>query len=147
MKRNSASAAGARLVHALDPQGFPGMGATLLALLEEHGPAGLPCPGKSFWSNRLREELQRHCPEWAVVCGEAAATGQGHLTPYSARHGYAFRGTRLGLDHRTLSKLMGHDPQTHLRHYGKWTDDQSVAAAVAAALARQPGAALQAISQ
>lgn len=146
LKRNSSGASGDRLVHALDPQGFPGMGATLLALLEERGAAALPAASGSFWSNRLRDELWKRCPEWAVVVGEAAATGQGRLTPYSARHGYAFRGTRLGLDHRNLSKLMGHNPQVHLKHYGRWTDDQSVAAAVAAALARQQEAELQTIS-
>ena len=68
---------------------------------------------------------------------DASAAGQGHLTVYSCRHGYAFRGTGMGLDHRTLSKLMGHAPQTHLKHYGRWSDDESVAAAVAAAVAAQ----------
>ena len=74
-------------------------------------------------------------PEWEELVSDASAAGQGHLTVYSCRHGYAFRGTGMGLDHRTLSKLMGHDPQTHLKHYGRWSDDESVAAAVAAAVA------------
>ena len=137
LKRNSSGASGGRIVHALDPVGFPNMGLTLLALLEEHGSEALPTPGKSHWSSRLGLELVRHTPEWPVVMEEAASTGQGHLTCYSARHGYAFRGTRLGLDHRTLAKLMGHTPAVHLQHYGRWTDEQSVAAAVAAAIARR----------
>ena len=85
----------------------------------------------------MQQHLRRWVPEWEELVANAAAAGQGHLTIYSCRHGYAFRGTNLGLDHRTLSKLMGRDPKIHLNHYGRWSDDESVAAAVAAAVAER----------
>jgi len=137
VKRNAAGgAAASRLVHALDPEGFPGMGATLLALLAERGPAALPPRlAVARRSTTIQKHLRRWVPEWEELVKDAEAAGQGHLTIYSCRHGYAFRGTQLGLDHRTLSKLMGHTPAVHLRHYGRWSSDESVAAAVAAALA------------
>jgi len=67
----------------------------------------------------------------------AEAAGQNHLTIYSCRYGYAPRGTNLGLDHRTPSKLVGHDPQARLLSYGRWTDESNVGAAVGVALARR----------
>lgn len=143
VKRNSTGKSKPRLVHALDPAGWPGMGATMISLLAERGAAALPKKQKvAYRSGSLIQYLQRYVPEWGQLITEATAAGQGHLTPYSARHGYAFRGTTLGLDHRTLSKLMGHDPATHLAHYGRWSSDDSVAAAVATALANRQRNAL-----
>ena len=143
VKRNSTGKSAPRLVHALDPGGWPGMGSTMLSLLAERGAAALPKKQKvAYRSSSLLQYLQRFVPEWEQLVTDTAAAGQGHLTPYSARHGYAFRGTNLGLDHRTLSKLMGHDPATHLAHYGRWSSDDSVAAAVAAALANHKRQAL-----
>lgn len=138
VKRNSSGKAPDRKVLALDPEGFPGMGVALLALLSERGTSALPAAvNAAYWSTRVQQHLRRWVPEWNELVADAAAAGQGHLTIYSCRHGYAFRGTNLGLDHRTLSKLMGHDPQTHLKHYGKWTSEESVAAAVASAIAKR----------
>ena len=143
VKRNSAGRAKDRRVLPLDPDGFPGMGATLLSLLAERGRAALPHEVKAaYWSTRAQKHLRTWVPEWEELVSDASAAGQGHLTVYSCRHGYAFRGTGMGLDHRTLSKLMGHDPQTHLKHYGRWSDDESVAAAVAAAVAVRNTASL-----
>ena len=50
------------------------------------------------------------------------------LTPYSLRHGYAWRAAKYypqPLPLRDTAKLMGHDLKTHIRHYGQWTDDAS----------------------
>ncbi len=55
------------------------------------------------------------------------------LTPYSLRHGYAWRGTKAyerSLSVRDLAKLMGHTPAVHLQHYGKWTDEEGLMEAV-----------------
>ena len=107
-----------------------------MSLLAERGRAALPHEVKAaYWSTRAQKHLRTWVPEWEELVSDASAAGQGHLTVYSCCHGYAFRGTGMGLDHRTLSKLMGHDPQTHLKHYGRWSDDESVAAAIAAAVA------------
>ena len=51
------------------------------------------------------------------------------LIPYSLRHGYAYRAVTY--EHylepvpiRDLAAYMGHDPKTHMKHYGSWTDDE-----------------------
>lgn len=51
------------------------------------------------------------------------------LVPYSLRHGYAWRAVKY--EHyqepvpiRDLASYMGHDPKTHMKHYGFWTDDE-----------------------
>ena len=138
VKRNKSGKSSDRRVWALDPIGFDGMGASLLSLLMERGRSALPADVKAaYWSTRVQQHLRRFVPEWEELVADAAAAGQGHLTIYSCRHGYAFRGTQLGLDHRTLSRLMGHDPATHLKHYGRWTNEESVAAAVASAVGRR----------
>ena len=138
VKRNRSGKSADRRVWALDPIGFDGMGASLLSLLKDRGRSALHADVKSaYWSTRVQQHLRRFVPEWEELVADAAAAGQGHLTVYSCRHGYAFRGTQLGLDYRTLSRLMGHDPSTHLKHYGRWTNEESVAAAVASAVAKR----------
>ncbi len=60
------------------------------------------------------------------------------LTPYSLRHGYAWRGHKAyarPIPVRDLAALMGHNPATHHRHYGKWTDEAWLEEAVALATA------------
>jgi integrase len=76
-------------------------------------------------------------PRWEELLAAARADGQGHLTVYGMRHGFAFRGSQLyGLSPRVLSALMGHTTAVHLRHYGQWAGEQEIAAAVRAARAR-----------
>ena len=63
------------------------------------------------------------------------------LTPYSLRHGYAWRGHKgyvRPIPVRDLSAMMGHNPATHHRHYGKWTDEAGLEEAVARAMGRSP---------
>ncbi len=59
------------------------------------------------------------------------------LTPYSLRHGYAWRAAKYypqPLPVRDTAKPMGHDMKTHIRHYGQWTDDESTKSAVEASI-------------
>ena len=58
------------------------------------------------------------------------------MTPYSLRHGYAWRGAKYysrSIPLRDLAALMGHDPVTHQKHYGKWTDEAGLLEAVSLA--------------
>lgn len=55
------------------------------------------------------------------------------LTPYSLRHGYAWRAHKCyerSLSIRDVAALMGHNPATHHRHYGRWVDDAGLIEAV-----------------
>jgi integrase len=73
------------------------------------------------------QKLERYGPWRALV---ARCPG---LTPYSLRHGYAWRahtGSRQQLHPRIAAALMGHNVATHLKHYGSWTDEASLEAAV-----------------
>jgi len=54
------------------------------------------------------------------------------MSPYSLRHGYAYRGALAGLPLRLLAASMGHAVCTHMKHYGKWTDDEGLMASVQA---------------
>ena len=57
------------------------------------------------------------------------------LVPYSLRHGYAWRGAKYydrSIPIRDLAALMGHTVKTHMKHYGKWTDDEELMASVQA---------------
>ena len=75
----------------------------------------------------FRKLLERY-PFWQSLV--AANPG---LTPYSLRHGYAWRGHvsyQQSLPVRHLASLMGHTPVVHLQHYGKWTDEAALIEAV-----------------
>ncbi len=75
----------------------------------------------------FRKLLERY-PNWQNL----AAANPG-LTPYSLRHGYAWRGHKAydrSLSVRDLAALMGHTPAVHLQNYGKWTDEQGLIEAV-----------------
>ncbi len=75
----------------------------------------------------FRKLLERY-PYWQSL----AAANPG-LTPYSLRHGYAWRGHKTydrSLSVRDLAALMGHTPAVHLQNYGKWTDEEGLIEAV-----------------
>ena len=76
----------------------------------------------------FRQLLDRY-PFWQSL---VAATPD--LTPYSLRHGWAWRahkGYATPLSVRDAAALLGHTPNTHHRHYGRWTDEQGLLDAVA----------------
>jgi integrase len=114
------------------------MGTRLLALLAERGTEALPPKTvAAYWSTRLQQHLVRHVSAWSVLLEEAKATAQGHLTIYSLRHGYAWRGGQTyGISPRILAALMGHTVAVHLKHYGEGAAADEVTAAVAAATSR-----------
>jgi integrase len=56
-------------------------------------------------------------------------------TLYGFRHGYALRAhTKFGLQPRIAAALMGHSPETHQRHYGRWVDEATIDSAMESAL-------------
>ncbi|TCD56746.1 integrase [Synechococcus sp. BS56D] len=76
----------------------------------------------------FRQLLDRY-PFWQSMV--AATPG---LVPYSLRHGYAWRAHKAydrPLSPRDAAALMGHKPGTHLKYYGRWTDEQGLEDAVA----------------
>lgn len=137
VKRNQSGVSQDRLVQALDPVGAKGLGAELLAMLEERGVEALPHKTvAAFWSTRMRDQLVK-LTEWREVIQQAKATGQGKIVVYAARHGFAYRGTMTyGLMPRVLAQLMGHTVVVHNQKYGRWISEEGVAAAVQAAIAR-----------
>lgn len=132
VKRNSSGCLPARLVHGLDPAGAEGMAEALLDEFRSIGQSALPhAVTAAIWSTRVQQHLVRHVPRWAEILAAAKQSGQGHLTVYGMRHGFAFRGSQLyGLSPRVLAALMGHTTPVHLRHYGQWAGEQEIAEAV-----------------
>ena len=88
--------------------------------------------GNNF-SNYLKK-----LPYWRSMV--AATPG---LKPYSLRHGWAWRAHKYydrPLSVRDASALMRHSPQTHMRHYGRWTDEQDLIDAISNLTAPKPAA-------
>ena len=142
VKRNSSSMSAKakphRLVLAIDVPGLEGEGARLLALFESKQ---LKLP-KSLRNQiamveekgrfqdvgaEFAQKLERYGPWRALVARNPG------LTPYSLRHGYAWRahkGSNNPIHPRDAAALMGHNVATHFKHYGGWTDEASLEAAV-----------------
>jgi len=83
------------------------------------------------------QKLERYRPWQSLV---ARTPG---LTPYSLRHGYAWRAHKASsnpIHPRDAAALMGHNVATHLKHYGSWTDEASLEAAVERFNAGMPAA-------
>ena len=142
VKRNSTSmgakAKPTRRVMALDVPGLEGEGERMLqlyasglvklpkslrnqiAMVEEKGK--FQDVGADFG-----QKLERYAPWRALVARNPG------LTPYSLRHGYAWRAhvcSSNPMHPRNAAALMGHNVATHLKHYGSWTDEASLEAAV-----------------
>ncbi len=131
-----------RLVLPLDLPGRGEEGKRALALLDS-GLVKLPVAIRSQIKvgshkgvgDAFRQLLERF-PFWQSLV--AATPG---LTPYSLRHGYAWRGHKAysrSIPVRDLASMMGHNPATHHRHYGAWTDEAGLEEAVARAMGRSP---------
>jgi integrase len=142
VKRNSSSmgakAKPPRLVKAIDIAGREGEGERLLQLYAS-GLVKLPkslrnqidkVEAKGRFQDvgaEFAQKLDRYGPWRALV---ARCPG---LTPYSLRHGYAWRAhccSTNAMHPRLAAALMGHNVATHLKHYGSWTDEASLEAAV-----------------
>jgi len=142
VKRNSttmgAKAKPPRRVIPLDVPGLEGEGARLLALYESKQlklPKSLRNQiAKVVEHNSFQgvgadfaQKLERYGPWRALV---ARCPG---VMPYSLRHGYAWRahkGSNNPIHPRDAAALMGHNVATHFKHYGSWTDEASLEAAV-----------------
>jgi integrase len=136
IKRNRSGKAKDRLIHPLDPDGGTGLAYELLEELKAGGREALPACEKS-WSINLNHHLTNHVPVWEELQKKSEKSGQGHLVPYSLRHGFAWRGSQLyGLSPRVLSALMGHTVAVHLKHYGQWANEAETALAVKLAVER-----------
>lgn len=73
------------------------------------------------------QKLQRYEPWQALVAKNP------DITPYSLRHGYAWRChccSSNAMHPRIAAALMGHNVATHLKYYGQWTDEATLEAAV-----------------
>ena len=72
------------------------------------------------------QQLSR-CKHW-----QAMVKADPRITPYSLRHGFAWRATvgQNKLPVRTAAALMGHTMQVHHRHYGAWVDEAAIEEAV-----------------
>jgi integrase len=127
-----------RRVLPLDLPGREGEGTKAVALLRS-GLVKLPgairtqaAAGSHKGVGDAFRQLLDRFPFWQSM----AAANPG-LTPYSLRHGYAWRGHKAyerSIPVRDLAALMGHNPATHHRHYGKWTDEAGLEDAVARAM-------------
>jgi integrase len=135
VKRNLHKAKTDRLVLPLDIPGREGEGARALQIYAS-GLVKLPQriidagqQGKfKVVGDAFRKRLE-YFPFWQSLV--ASTPG---LTPYSLRHGYAWRGHKSysrALPMRDLAALMGHNVATHQKHYGRWTDEQGLIDAVA----------------
>ena len=123
-----------RLAIALDIRGRKGEGERILQLfasgLVKLPPRILTTIERGNFKDvgeAFRKLLERH-PFWQSLV--AASSG---LTPYSLRHGFAWRAHtsyERSLPIRYLAALMGHTPAVHLQHYGKWTDEAGLIDAV-----------------
>lgn len=131
-----------RRVLALDLVGREGEGGRVVALLDS-GLVKLPMAIRTQAAagaykgvgDAFRQLLDRF-PFWKSMV--AVTPG---LTPYSLRHGYAWRGHKgygRSIPVRDLAALMGHNPATHHRHYGKWTDEAGLEEAVKRVIASHP---------
>ena len=146
VKRNSSSmgakAKPHRLVKPIDVAGREGEGERLLQLYAS-GLTKLPKSLPKSLRNQIAmveekgrfqdvgaefaQKLERYRPWQSLV---ARTPG---LTPYSLRHGYAWRAhccSANAMHPRITAALMGHNVATHLKHYGSWTDEASLEAAV-----------------
>jgi integrase len=78
-------------------------------------------------ADAARRYLHRQ-PAWVPLAAAGA-------TIYSFRHAFALRAhQQYALSPRVTAAVMGHSPETHLRHYGRWTDQATVDTAIAAGI-------------
>jgi integrase len=96
-------------------------------LLERVGASGALPPFGGGVADAARRYLVRQAA-WKPLADAGA-------TAYGFRHGYALRAHQsYGLSPRVAAALMGHSTETHQRHYGSWTDEATIDAALAAGL-------------
>lgn len=125
-KRTAKGATAPGDVPGLDPYGMRGQSLLLLQKLSA-GKLVLPPLGSTDAdvAQSVRQYLNRRS-SWSQL-KELIASQGGRLTAYSFRHGYALRAHEMyGLTPRITASIMRHTPQTHLQHYGQWTDGATI---------------------
>ncbi len=140
--RTAQARAKERLVLPLDLPGRPGLGAQLAAQwasgLVKFPPqieSAIASGDLKLVGDAFRQYLNRVGP-WRALT--ASTPG---LTPYSLRHGYAWRAHKCydrALSVRDCAALMGHAAEIHMRYYGSWSDEQGLREAVAGLTADLP---------
>lgn len=120
-------------VPGLDPIGLEGESQRLIDLLSSKEISLPPLgPLDGTVAQSVRQYLDRR-KVWADLKNEVAGVG-GRLSAYSFRHGFALRAHQTyGLTPRIAAAIMRHSLQTHVRHYGHWTDAQTIDEAIASA--------------
>jgi integrase len=129
-KRTSRGSTSPAAINGLDPVGLGDESRSLLTRLADRT-LELPPLGTSDANaaQSLRQYLNRR-QVWSQLKEEAAVSG-GRLSPYSFRHGFALRAHETyGLSPRVTAALMRHSLQTHVKHYGQWTDGDTIDEAV-----------------
>ncbi|MCX5969319.1 MAG: hypothetical protein NTV57_17170 [Cyanobacteria bacterium] len=140
-KRTSRGSTRPREVMGLDPVGLPGLSLQLLGQLAMAGkvpgaPSLPPLANVDDGTASACDTYLRRRAVWQALKAEAATAGE-NLTVYSCRHGFALRAHEIAeLSPRVAAALMGHSLQTHVNHYGRWCDADTVAAAMARAQQR-----------
>jgi len=129
-KRTSRGSTAPADIPGLDPVGLVGESHELITRLQI-GDLVLPPLGSSDGQAAVsvRQYLNRR-KIWNELKEEVETSG-GRLSPYSFRHGFALRAHETyGLSPRMTAALMRHSLQTHMRHYGHWTDGNTIEEAV-----------------
>jgi integrase len=129
-KRTSRGSTSPAEIPGLDPVGLLNESCALLVRLKDRM-LELPPLGSSDGdaAQSVRQYLNRR-KVWQELKEEASNNG-GRLSPYSFRHGFALRAHEMyGLSPRITAALMRHSLQTHVRHYGQWTDGNTIEEAV-----------------
>jgi len=135
-KRGGGGITKPRLIKGLDPEGQEGLAAELLGRLNNN--ERLPSMGnKEHGTASYLDVLLRREKAWLNLKAEMKESGE-KLSMYSFRHGFALRAAQFyGLSPRVTAALMGHTLQTHVNHYGQWTDDEVIDDAVERAIAQR----------
>jgi integrase len=135
-KRNSAGLTKPRTIKGLDPEGLEGLAEELLDKLRRKHK--LPSLGnREHATASFLEVLLSRQDAWKKLKSEAKESGA-KFSLYSLRHGFALRAAQFyNLSPRVTAALMGHTLQTHVNHYGQWTDEEVIDQAVDRAIAQR----------
>ena len=120
-----------RIVEPLDLPNLPNLGKEIVADLES-GKIKFPDPILKAIAKSDNEKGYKEIGErfgkminrfwfWKEL-----KTKYSNLVPYSFRHSFAWRGsmeTVPAIPYRVLADLLGHDLDTHLKYYGKWSNN------------------------
>ena len=132
-KRTSRGATVPASIPGLDPIGLLGKSDELIRRLSLKQ---LILPPLGFADADVAQSIRQYLNRrkiWIELKASVEESG-GRLSAYSFRHGFALRAHEMyGLSPRITAALMRHSLQTHVRHYGHWTDAVTIDEALARA--------------